>query len=292
MFSKAVLATDLSQVSDKIVQCSQGLKGMGVKEIILTYVAQSFFTPGLDDMLAKEAGPRIEEQKQILAHQGFNVKTIIEKGVPWYKILEVANSAGADLLVVGSHGHGAVADTLLGGTATQLLEQAHMPILLLRTNLVQQQGRLRCDVRLGDPLKHVLFPTDFSPASNKAFSVLLELAPGCEAVTLLHVHGIRPCLYKDLEKDLPNEHKDQEEMELNEMADRLIAIGCPQVSSSVSVGCVKKTIMEEAARQGVSLLIMASRGWGLFKELRLGSISRAVVNHASVPVLLIKGDVS
>ena len=42
-------------------------------------------------------------------------------------------SAGARLLVVGSHGHGAVASTLLGSTSLYLLHHAGCPVLAVRT---------------------------------------------------------------------------------------------------------------------------------------------------------------
>ncbi|GAA3346834.1 hypothetical protein GCM10020358_59350 [Amorphoplanes nipponensis] len=45
------------------------------------------------------------------------------------QILDLAGSAGADMLVVGNSGHGSVVNFLLGSVATQLLRLSPLPIL-------------------------------------------------------------------------------------------------------------------------------------------------------------------
>jgi nucleotide-binding universal stress UspA family protein len=41
-------------------------------------------------------------------------------------------SDGADLLVVGSHGHGGVAGSLLGSVSRRVTEHAHCPVVIVR----------------------------------------------------------------------------------------------------------------------------------------------------------------
>jgi len=53
-------------------------------------------------------------------------------GDPAKKIVELADSMGADLIVVGSHGHGAVSGALLGSVSRGVLHRARRPVLIVR----------------------------------------------------------------------------------------------------------------------------------------------------------------
>jgi nucleotide-binding universal stress UspA family protein len=46
-------------------------------------------------------------------------------------ILDLANEAGADLIVVGNRGHGPLARLMLGSVATRLLQTADRPVLMV-----------------------------------------------------------------------------------------------------------------------------------------------------------------
>ena len=53
-------------------------------------------------------------------------------GPPAEALVEAAASTEADLLVVGSHGHGAVARVLLGSTTDRVVHLAGCPVLVVR----------------------------------------------------------------------------------------------------------------------------------------------------------------
>lgn len=60
------------------------------------------------------------------------VDTVLATGKPYREILRVAGEQGADLLVVGIHGGGAIDRLLFGSTAQHLVRQAPCPVLTLR----------------------------------------------------------------------------------------------------------------------------------------------------------------
>jgi nucleotide-binding universal stress UspA family protein len=55
-----------------------------------------------------------------------------------------------------------------------------------------------------------------------------------------------------------------------------------------TVTSVAETILEEASKENVNLLIVGTRGLGGFKKLLLGSVSNAIVAHAHCAVLVVR----
>ncbi|MHB8765204.1 MAG: universal stress protein [Deferrisomatales bacterium] len=56
----------------------------------------------------------------------------VPEGRPAETILAEARAVGADLIVMGSHGHTAVGEIFLGSTAHRVLQKAPVPVLLVR----------------------------------------------------------------------------------------------------------------------------------------------------------------
>jgi nucleotide-binding universal stress UspA family protein len=59
-------------------------------------------------------------------------QVFVYEGVPYEEILKKAKETEADLIVMGQHGHSALTDMLLGGTARRVLHNSHLPVLLVR----------------------------------------------------------------------------------------------------------------------------------------------------------------
>jgi nucleotide-binding universal stress UspA family protein len=76
-----------------------------------------------------------EEQVQSAATEltgaGVNVEQVVAEGRPVEALLETAKEYGASLIVVGSHGEGAVAAAFLGSTALKLLHHSKWPVLVV-----------------------------------------------------------------------------------------------------------------------------------------------------------------
>lgn len=51
-------------------------------------------------------------------------------------------------------------------------------------------------------------------------------------------------------------------------------------------GSTADTILQEAATAGAELIVIGTRGLGTVKSLLLGSVSRALLQHADLPVLV------
>ena len=61
-----------------------------------------------------------------------------------------------------------------------------------------------------------------------------------------------------------------------------------KASKHVETGNIPKAIMRVAAEEHSDLIIMGSRGLGLFKGALIGSVSQKVVEESPIPVMVIK----
>jgi nucleotide-binding universal stress UspA family protein len=57
---------------------------------------------------------------------------IVNRGNPVELILAIADEKNCDLIVMGTHGHGRLADAMMGSTARRVLRRSRKPVLVVR----------------------------------------------------------------------------------------------------------------------------------------------------------------
>ena len=132
---KTILAAiDFSPVTKRVVAESASLaRDAGARVILLNvttpdslvrdYAALEAVIEGADPTGGKSDAPR-----SALAIHGDSLQII---GKPVDVILEQAARCSADYIVMGSHGHTAVFELLVGGTAAGVLRGAKCPVILI-----------------------------------------------------------------------------------------------------------------------------------------------------------------
>jgi nucleotide-binding universal stress UspA family protein len=80
-----------------------------------------------------EANEAISAAKQAFLDHGITVTASIVEGHAIYRgILQTAESVGADLIVMSSHGRRGLEKLMLGSVTAQVLSHAHLPVLVVR----------------------------------------------------------------------------------------------------------------------------------------------------------------
>jgi nucleotide-binding universal stress UspA family protein len=64
---------------------------------------------------------------------GCSVETVVSQGRPDLAILDTAESAKPDLIVMGTRGRTGLAHVVLGSTAERVLRRSHLPVVTLKT---------------------------------------------------------------------------------------------------------------------------------------------------------------
>ena len=161
---KILYATDLSETSVHAFSYAVSLANMYGAGITILHVLAEF--PGeefITNMISTDTWKEIQKRhyseardiligkkrdqgaiKEVLqafsedvnakaADQAFVTDEIlIKNGVPSEIILQTAKEQNFDLIVMGTHGHGVIADVLIGSTAKWVVRQSPIPVLVIR----------------------------------------------------------------------------------------------------------------------------------------------------------------
>jgi nucleotide-binding universal stress UspA family protein len=69
---------------------------------------------------------------KFLKRHGMTVTSLCKTGHPGSLIAKLAEDGKFDLVVMGSHGHGALVNLVMGSVATQVLANCKVPVLIVR----------------------------------------------------------------------------------------------------------------------------------------------------------------
>ncbi len=87
-----------------------------------------------DHLVIKDALHQFSENVKD-SHEGKGFVTddiIVERGNPVEQILKHAEEKNCDLIVMGTHGQGTLADAMMGSTARRVLRRSTKPVLVVR----------------------------------------------------------------------------------------------------------------------------------------------------------------
>ena len=91
---------------------------------------ESYFPPNYEELQRQVA--QQESEKALRAAGLSGARTLIVAGTPFVEIVRTARAEGADLIIIGTHGRGAVAHALLGSVAEKVVRKAPCPVLTVR----------------------------------------------------------------------------------------------------------------------------------------------------------------
>jgi nucleotide-binding universal stress UspA family protein len=145
MFEKILYPTDFSEVSKKAMDFIKQLKGAGTKEVVVFHVIderiidriQHHSETGINvEVIGKKMEENAQEEisaiEDELKKSGFNVKTRIDKGVPFREILKAEQEEDISVVVIGSHGVSCIEEMFLGSCSEKVIRKSRKPVLVVR----------------------------------------------------------------------------------------------------------------------------------------------------------------
>jgi nucleotide-binding universal stress UspA family protein len=210
------------------------------------------------------------------AAPGLEVEQVEVTGYP-EPVLQ-AESARAEMVVLGDRGLGGFTGLLIGSVAVAVTARASCPVVVVRGPEPDRTPQL----------EPVVVGVDGSPTSEAAVAFAFEEA-SLRHVPLVAVHVWRDLLVDPTMAPL----LDWDAIEADErevLAERLA--GWSQKYPDVSVRRLvvrdrpAGALVEESGR--AQLVVVGSRGRGGFQGLLLGSVSQALLHHAHCPVAVVR----
>lgn len=73
----------------------------------------------------------LEKIAKPLRERGFSVESLVVEGLPAEEVLREAGKCGASMIILGSHGHGAVHQLFSGSVVTAVLHRSEIPVTVI-----------------------------------------------------------------------------------------------------------------------------------------------------------------
>ena len=86
----------------------------------------------VDSYYREEAEKVLAPAAKFLLRHGIDAKSSWKSGHVGESLVQFADSGKFDLIILGSHGHGALVNLVMGSVATQVLASSQVPVLLVR----------------------------------------------------------------------------------------------------------------------------------------------------------------
>ena len=150
MLDRVLVPTDGSETADKAIAFAARLLGNTSCKVTLLSVVEepvysAFWSDGLiapevlmpppeelREELDRRAEEVLKESAQPLRDAGLEVQAKVRFGNAAGEIIQEAEEGGYDMVVMGSHGRGALGGFLLGSVSNRVMHHAPCPVLIVR----------------------------------------------------------------------------------------------------------------------------------------------------------------
>jgi nucleotide-binding universal stress UspA family protein len=245
----------------------------------------SVAAPGLDAQVQAYLEERQADLVEALASPGREVNTVVIHGRPASVIVDEAAATEADLVIIGSRGHGQIASLVLGSVSSEVVDHAPCPVLVARRPTFQR----------------ILFATDGSPSALAAGNIVgswpifddarIAVVSVADVEQPWHT-GIAPTMYQQVletyTKDLAEANRAH--LAIAEDAAAQLRAAGRSATADVRTGDAATEIIEAAAEWDADAVVIGSRGRTGLTRLVLGSVARNVLHGGQTSVLVVRGE--
>lgn len=293
MFKKILVPLDGSERAEMALHFAVTLAKLNQSELILLRVPVYDLQETMSPPLMEQGGRWREMTDQDSTHHTMSyllqlakthhtpeivIRPMVSEGDPAGIILDVAKQELADLIVMTPRGVSGLSRWVFGSVTERVLRQATCPILVARANTTTEQ---------------ILIPLDGSSIAEEALPIGIALAQKFGSqVILLRVEPLLPAnqwAYTDEERleQLNQQKLSVAGVYLEEVAEQYADAGIP-IKTALFAGPPAESILNQAEKEGVALIVMATHGRSGLQRWVYGSVTEKVLHSSDRSILIIR----
>ncbi len=292
--TKIIVGTDFSEQADLALEHAMevarhtgaSLTLMHALNLAVDSYTVPFATPIPDVYLNQvkeiqmDARAKLEKTRERYAGQGVELSHVFVDQLAGQGIVSIAKESGADLIVVGSHGHGWFKGLLLGSVSHRVAKHSDMDVLVAR-GPAPKNGCYR----------KILVPTDFTEIGEHVLQQAIDLCEPDGTIELLHAWQLPggPATYwgsvgPGFRESLQTSAKEFGDKAIKAHADAKVKLKFTQVE-----GEARRSIKDAVEKGGYDLVMMGTHSRKGLDRLLLGSVAESMVRALDVSVYLVRG---
>lgn len=151
-----LVAVDFSDVSDRVVaRAGEIAKALGAKVWLMHAVTDTSYISGMGDVpvawtvsdaelprhFPSEMG-RLRDMTATMQDLGIDAQHLLVSGAAIERILEAAEEREVDMIVMGSHGHGALYELLVGTVSEGVMRRTDRTVMIVPSVAQKEDARM------------------------------------------------------------------------------------------------------------------------------------------------------
>ncbi len=280
-----LVATDTSPDSDAAFPIAAALGDRSQADLTVLSVVEPVNTPiyGVDGVVismelasdtenARESATRAQLIRMVSSTAAWPVT--VTTGEPAREITKAATAMNSRLVVVGRGRHSGFDRVFGGESVLRMLQLGDTPVLAVEASLTS-------------PPRRVVIATDFSPFSQYASQVALQVVAPDAEVWLLHVGPPfdESVPFLSARADL---YREQCEAAFTQQR-TLIQRDKLRIESVLLTGSAPDQLIGFLAEKRADLVVTATHGYGFIRRMLLGSVAATLIRRAPCSVLAVPG---
>lgn len=248
----------------------------------------ALFPSGLeDDVRREEDGYLAEASSGLAGMEDGQVRHSLVDGSPGEAVCDEAGVIGADLIVMATHGRGAMGRLWLGGVADHVVRRSGRPVLLIHPHRTLQHP-----AETG--FRNILVALDPSDYSESVLDPVVTLASitGADVTLLTVIAPVFGIAEPEMPPPLPQHpsiiarRSDEAHARLDQVASDLTRRDIPTRTRVIIAPTPAGGILRVLEEARFDMLAMATHGRSGVERLLVGSVAEKVMRAAPKPLLI------